>query len=60
MNIVTPNTVTSGGQHPVNMLSDLLRSEMAFAGYTEILSFALVSYMIIFFKISKKSYLNLI
>jgi len=41
LNIVTPNTVTSGGQHPVNMLSDLLRSEMAFAGYTEILSFAL-------------------
>ena len=42
LNIVPPNTVTTGGQQPLNMLCDLLRYEMAFAGYTEVLSFALV------------------
>jgi len=43
LNIVPPNTVTTGGQQPLNMLCDLLRYEMAFAGYTEVLSFALCS-----------------
>ena len=43
LNIVIPKTNTSAGQQPLNMLSDLLRSEIAFAGYTEVLSFVLVS-----------------
>merc|ERR1711862_105119 len=40
LNVVPPSTVT-GGQQPLNLLSDLLRYEMAFSGYTEVLSFAL-------------------
>ena len=43
LEITPPKTLTYGGQQPVNMLSDLLRYELAFAGYTEVLSFALVS-----------------
>ena len=43
LNIVQPKTNTAGGQQPLNMLCDLLRYEVAFAGYTEVLSFALVS-----------------
>merc|ERR1712137_641682 len=41
LNIVPPSTVTTGGQQPLNLLSDLLRYEMSFCGYTEVLSFAL-------------------
>lgn len=38
-----PNTVTVAKQQPLNHLSDLLRNEMAQAGYTEILTFGLCS-----------------
>jgi len=38
-----PKTNTVGQPFPLNKLSDLLRKEVAFAGYTEILTFALCS-----------------
>jgi phenylalanyl-tRNA synthetase beta chain len=44
LEITPPNTLTYGGQQPLNMLSDLLRYELAYAGYTEVLSFALVCF----------------
>ena len=37
-----PKTNTIGEQLPINKLSDLLRREVALAGYTEALTFALV------------------
>lgn len=42
LEITPPSTLTYGAQQPLNMLSDLLRYELAFAGYTEVLSFTLV------------------
>jgi len=44
LNVVPPKTVCNGAQQPLNMLTDLLRYELAYAGYTEILTFALCSY----------------
>jgi len=38
-----PKTVTVGKQQPLNKLSDLLRLEVAMAGYTEVLNMALCS-----------------
>lgn len=38
-----PRAVCQGRQQPLNQLSDLLRAEVAQAGFTEILTFALVS-----------------
>eukprot|EP00879_Flechtneria_rotunda_P032053 GHRR01035203.1.p1 GENE.GHRR01035203.1~~GHRR01035203.1.p1 ORF type:complete len:572 (+),score=172.97 GHRR01035203.1:80-1795(+) len=38
-----PTTVTQGRELPLNQLSELLRQEVAFAGYTEILTWALCS-----------------
>jgi len=43
LEIVPPKTVCTGGQQPLNALTDLLRVEVANAGYTELLSFALCS-----------------
>ena len=37
-----PKTNTFGQQFPLNKLTDLLRREVAYAGYTEVLTFALV------------------
>ena len=37
-----PQTNTIGEQLPINKLTDLLRPEMASAGFTEVLTFALV------------------
>uniref|UniRef100_A0A7S1CP76 phenylalanine--tRNA ligase n=1 Tax=Bicosoecida sp. CB-2014 TaxID=1486930 RepID=A0A7S1CP76_9STRA len=39
-----PKTVTVGTQQPMNHLTDLLRHECAFAGYTEVLTHALCSH----------------
>jgi len=41
--IVVPTTATIGHQQPVNKLTDLLRAEIAFAGYSEVFNFALCS-----------------
>lgn len=38
-----PNTVTVGNPQPLNKVSDLLRQEVANAGYTEVLTFSLCS-----------------
>ncbi|XP_056018225.1 phenylalanine--tRNA ligase beta subunit-like isoform X2 [Ostrea edulis] len=38
-----PQTNCIGNQYPINKLSDLLRQEIAAAGFTEVLSFALCS-----------------
>ena len=38
-----PQTNTIANQLPINKLTDLLRPEMAAAGFTEVLTFALVS-----------------
>merc|ERR1712167_191481 len=38
-----PPVVTVGKQQPLNRLTDLIRNEMAQAGYTEILTFGLCS-----------------
>jgi phenylalanyl-tRNA synthetase beta chain len=40
---VTPNTVTAGKPQPLSKLSDLLRDEVAHAGYTEVLTWCLCS-----------------
>ncbi len=37
-----PQTVTVGKPQPLNKVTDLLRDEVAHAGYTEILTFSLV------------------
>ncbi len=37
-----PTTSTYGKQQPLNKLSDQLRGEIAMAGYTEVLTLALV------------------
>lgn len=39
-----PKTVTVGHQQPMNHLTDLMRAECAFAGYTEVLTHALCSH----------------
>jgi len=39
-----PKTNTFGQQFPLNKLTDLLRREVSFAGFTEVLTFALVYY----------------
>uniref|UniRef100_A0A8C4WTR6 Phenylalanine--tRNA ligase beta subunit n=1 Tax=Eptatretus burgeri TaxID=7764 RepID=A0A8C4WTR6_EPTBU len=39
----TPNTFTIAEQYPLNKLTDLLRSDIAAASYTEVLTFALCS-----------------
>ena len=38
-----PRTVTQGRELPLNQLSELLRQEVALAGYTEVLTWALCS-----------------
>ena len=38
-----PTTNTIANQFPINKLTDLLRGEIAAAGFTEVLTFALVS-----------------
>jgi hypothetical protein len=38
-----PKTVTVAKQQPINCFTDLLRSEMAMAGFTEVLTFILGS-----------------
>lgn len=38
-----PSTVTQGRELPLNQLSELLRQEVALAGYTEVLTWALCS-----------------
>lgn len=38
-----PATVTAGSQQPLNKLSDQLRHELAYAGYTEVLTLSLCS-----------------
>lgn len=38
-----PRTVTAGAQQPLNKLSDQLRQELAYAGYTEALTLSLCS-----------------
>lgn len=38
-----PPTLTHGKQQPLNKLTDLLRTEVAMAGYSEILTLSLVS-----------------
>ena len=38
-----PATNTIANQFPINKLTDLLRGEIAAAGFTEVLTFALVS-----------------
>ena len=42
-----PSTNTVGGPFPLNKLSDLLRREVAFAGWTEVLPLTLVRYLIL-------------
>jgi hypothetical protein len=39
---ITPSTVTAGKPQPLSKLSDLLRDEVAHAGYTEVLTWCLV------------------
>eukprot|EP01102_Stenamoeba_stenopodia_P002664 TRINITY_DN1251_c0_g1_i1.p1 TRINITY_DN1251_c0_g1~~TRINITY_DN1251_c0_g1_i1.p1 ORF type:complete len:606 (+),score=172.36 TRINITY_DN1251_c0_g1_i1:167-1984(+) len=41
--IEAPKTVTIGKQQPINKLTDLLRQQLAQAGYIELLTFALVA-----------------
>jgi phenylalanyl-tRNA synthetase beta chain len=41
---VVPPVVTTGKQQPLNRLTDLIRNEMAQAGYSEILTFGLCSH----------------
>jgi phenylalanyl-tRNA synthetase beta chain len=43
LEIVAPRTVTIGKQFPLNKFTELLRFELAQAGYVEILTFALVN-----------------
>ena len=38
-----PATLTTGKEQPINLLTDLLRPEIAFAGFTETLTLALCS-----------------
>lgn len=38
-----PKTSTIGSQLPVNFLSDKIRSEIAYCGFNEVLTFSLVS-----------------
>jgi phenylalanyl-tRNA synthetase beta chain len=40
--IAAPKTATIGYQQPLNKLTDLLRQEIAMAGYSEVFNFALV------------------
>ena len=40
-----PQTVTAGAPQPLNKVTDLLRLEVANAGYTEILAFSLVCFL---------------
>jgi phenylalanyl-tRNA synthetase beta chain len=39
---VTPNTLTVGKPQPLTKLADLLRNEVAHAGYSEVLTWTLV------------------
>eukprot|EP01089_Gocevia_fonbrunei_P018812 TRINITY_DN6465_c0_g8_i1.p1 TRINITY_DN6465_c0_g8~~TRINITY_DN6465_c0_g8_i1.p1 ORF type:complete len:576 (+),score=127.87 TRINITY_DN6465_c0_g8_i1:43-1770(+) len=43
LTLTVPKTVTVGKQQPINKLTDLLRLEVALAGYTEILTLSLCS-----------------
>lgn len=49
-----PPTQTVGKQHPMNKLSDLLRGEIAQAGFTEILTFGLCSHAEAFTKLNRR------
>jgi hypothetical protein len=44
--IVLPKTNTIGKQQPLNKLTDLLRGELAQAGYIEVLTLGLVSLLV--------------
>lgn len=51
-----PPTATVARQFPLNKLTDLLRQEIVAAGFTEALTFALVStFFILHFRIGKNS-----
>mmetsp|Transcript_67653 Transcript_67653/g.180858 ORF Transcript_67653/g.180858 Transcript_67653/m.180858 type:complete len:590 (+) Transcript_67653:23-1792(+) len=49
-----PATVTVGKQQPINKLSDLLRGEVAQAGFSEVLTFGLCSHAEAFEKLNRK------
>lgn len=40
---IIPNTVCNGYQQPINKMTDLIRQELAMTGYTECLTFSLIS-----------------
>lgn len=40
---IQPTTICNGYQQPINKLTDLIRLEMAMSGYTEALTFSLIS-----------------
>lgn len=40
---VLPTTATQGGEQPLNQMSDHLRQNIAMAGFTEVLTWALIS-----------------
>lgn len=49
-----PKSLTQGKQHPLNHLSDLIRSEIAMAGFTEVLTWILCSYEENFSTVNRK------
>lgn len=49
-----PRSLTQGKQHPLNHLSDLIRSEIAMAGFTEVLTWILCSYEENFSMVNRK------
>lgn len=49
-----PKSLTQGKQHPLNHLSDLIRSEIAMAGFTEVLTWILCSYEENFSMVNRK------
>ena len=50
---VVPATNTVGKQQPINKICDLLRQEVAQAGFTEILTFGLCSHAEAFEKLNR-------
>lgn len=49
-----PKSLTQGKQHPLNHLSDLIRTEIAMAGFTEVLTWILCSYEENFSMVNRK------
>ncbi len=43
LKVTVPATTTVGKQQPINKFTDLLRAELALAGYAEALTLSLVS-----------------